>query len=259
MITLGSQSHRRILQTLVELFTNDVNILAYGVFGSLTRGDWDTYSDLDLDAVLADSSHARVSNHVKAMESVLLSHGIASLLIFEENKNEWVFILESLDRISIRFHTLEETSPNILDSFSILTGKLTIEDIARAASAMPKKQTDFELLQNKFLEHSIYIPVYLHRNELMNAFNMLTTLRNSLITIYCKSHGLSKSEKFDKHAPQELKDELAATFSQLEPESIKHSFAALLDIYMKSIEEISSGELHLTHEQKAILEKALSY
>lgn len=140
MITQGSTSHRRILQTFVELFTNDVNILAFAIFGSLTRDDWDAYPDLDLDAGVSDASNVSVSNHVEAMKSILLSHGIAPLLNFEENKNEWVFILESLDRISIRFHTLEETNPNIIDSLSILTGKLTVEDISSGELRLSNEQ-----------------------------------------------------------------------------------------------------------------------
>jgi len=257
MTPYGTVIHQKILACLVRVFGKDANIRAFGVFGSLVRGDWDEYSDLDLDAVVVDASRASADKHVAAMKAGLAETGFGCLLWFEERPNEWVIILDNLGRISIRFHTLEETSPNIIDSLVVLAGGLTSEDIAHAAA--PKKQTDFDLLHHKFLEHAIYVPIYLHRGELINACNMLSALRNALITIYCASHGMPKIEKFEKLAPAIVREQLQSTFALPEEAQITPAFTALLQLYKTSLDDFSAGHLQLSAEQETILDKVLTY
>jgi predicted nucleotidyltransferase len=50
----GTLQHCRMLQAILSYYENDPRILAVIVFGSLGRGNWDRYSDLDMDVVLAD-------------------------------------------------------------------------------------------------------------------------------------------------------------------------------------------------------------
>ena len=50
----GTPQHQRLLKTIVIHYANDPRILAIIVFGSLGRGNWDPYSDLDLDVIIAD-------------------------------------------------------------------------------------------------------------------------------------------------------------------------------------------------------------
>ena len=50
----GTLQHQRILDSITSYYENDPRILAITVFGSLGRGNWDCYSDLDLDVVVAD-------------------------------------------------------------------------------------------------------------------------------------------------------------------------------------------------------------
>lgn len=255
----GNVKHRKILEALVNLFRGEKNIKAFGAFGSLTRGDWDDYSDLDLDAIVDNDSTEKVATYLYKMIEVLNHVSLPSLIYFEEKRNEWVLILETLDRISIRFHTLENTSPNILDSFVIYTGKVTKDYLLDIALKTIKKGENFELLQNKFLEHAIYVPIYIHRQELFNAFNMLNVLRNTLITIYYKSHGLSKIEKFEKNATSELKENLLQTFSTLDKDEIRNAFRSIVQLYIVSINTISYGKLQLNKKQIDLLNKALKY
>ncbi|HVU59260.1 MAG TPA: nucleotidyltransferase domain-containing protein [Candidatus Saccharimonadales bacterium] len=259
MSILGNTVHQRILAVLTDALGAAANIRSFGIFGSIARGDWDDYSDLDLDAIVTDTAGITIRSHVAAIEQALRRQGMATLLRFEEGPNAWVFILESLDRLSIRFHSLDETSPNIIGSLVILAGKLSKDEIAHAAAGHPKQQPDALLMHTKFLEHAIYVPVYLHRGEVMNAYNMLTTLRNGFLMLYCVSHGLPKIEKFEKNAPEALKAALRPTYSSLDETAIRQSFTQLLRVYAESVETVSAAALHLTKEQKLILEKALAY
>ena len=49
----GTPQHQAILRAIVAHYENDPRILAVAVFGSLGRGNWDEYSDIDLDVVIA--------------------------------------------------------------------------------------------------------------------------------------------------------------------------------------------------------------
>lgn len=63
---------------------------AFIIFGSLVRGNWDKYSDLDLDVVLKDASEILVKQEVKNVIEKLKSTHIEILLYFEEFTNEFV-------------------------------------------------------------------------------------------------------------------------------------------------------------------------
>jgi len=51
----GTLQHQTILRSIVSYYKNDPRILAIAIFGSLGRGNWDCYSDLDLDVVIANA------------------------------------------------------------------------------------------------------------------------------------------------------------------------------------------------------------
>src|SRR6266542_3729398 len=52
----GTARHQALLRTIVEAYEHDERVLAVGVLGSLGRGTWDEWSDLDLDVVIADDA-----------------------------------------------------------------------------------------------------------------------------------------------------------------------------------------------------------
>jgi len=52
----GPSRHRALLQTIIEAYEQDERVvLAIGVLGSVARGTWDEWSDLDLDIVTTDA------------------------------------------------------------------------------------------------------------------------------------------------------------------------------------------------------------
>lgn len=61
----GTTIHKQILKILLDVFKRDKNVEAFIIFGSLVRGNWDKYSDLDLDVVLKDASEILVKQEVK--------------------------------------------------------------------------------------------------------------------------------------------------------------------------------------------------
>lgn len=254
----GNRTHKKILQLLVDLFQKDKNIEVFILFGSLVRGNWDDYSDLDLDAVVADDSKEIVQNEIKQMLEILSSSGFNILTAFEEFPNEQVIILDSLDRISIRFHMLKNTNSSILDTMQVLFGNLTKEDIQKSV-VKKEENVNIELLGNKFLELAIYVPISIKRNKLMNAIFFINKMRQTIIQIYNSSYGVDREFDFESKADINLVSGLKNTYGNCTKERITKTFNSLLDIYKDKIGEISDNKLSLSNDHLMILQKVRDY
>lgn len=254
----GNFFHQKILQILVDLYKNDHNVEALGVFGSVAMGNWDNYSDLDLDAVVKDDSKSAAGKLVEQMISAFKTGDENVLLNFEEGKGEWVIIFDSLDRLSIKFHLLSDTKPQIKESLVILYGKLDREKVI--SSVTEKLNTpNLEFLVNKFLEISIYVPIALHRKNLVNAQFFLNKMRQTLIEIYTVSHGIPRSFDFEAHANKDLVEEISQTYALLNENSVSKAHRKLLELFSQKLIIISGGRISTTPEQKIILEKVVNY
>jgi predicted nucleotidyltransferase len=47
----GTPRHQALLRAIVRAYEHDERVLAIGVFGSIARGSWDEWSDLDLEVI----------------------------------------------------------------------------------------------------------------------------------------------------------------------------------------------------------------
>ncbi len=254
----GNKTHQKILQLFVNLFQNDKNIQAFIIFGSLARGNWDDYSDLDLDAIVTDDKKEIVQNEIKQMLQLLSTTGFNILTFFEEFPNEQVIILESLDRISIRFHLLKDTNSSILDSMQILSGNLTKDEIMKS-TVKKENKVNLSLLNNKFLELAIYVPLSLKRNKPMNAIFFINKMRQILIQIHNYSHKVEREFDFESNADVHLISDLRTTYGNCTNNDVKKAFSSLLNIYEHKIEEISAGKLTLSDNWLKILSKVKDY
>lgn len=76
----GTAEHQRSLHLIVEYYTGDPRILAIGLFGSLARGNWDEFSDLDLDIVIEDDRQVDIEAELAGLCAYLGEKGDAALL-----------------------------------------------------------------------------------------------------------------------------------------------------------------------------------
>ena len=164
----GTLQHQRILRVITSCYENDPRILAIIVFGSLCRGTWDCYSDLDLDVVVADG----IRVDVKA-ELIHLGNALAAvdeqiaLLISDDDDADVVF--KSLMEMSIRYHPLADTSPNIVDSMLLLLGRIDLAAIETAGLA--NRKLDNEPLGRELdrcVRYALEVDGALHRGYLFN-------------------------------------------------------------------------------------------
>ncbi len=151
----GTERHQKLLRAIVSYYETDPRILALGIFGSLGRGNWDQYSDLDLDAVTKDGVIVDIEQELTALCDTLADIGERSSLIVPKHDDEGDVVLASLLEFSIRYHPLDTTSPNIVDSLHVLVGEISLETIKAAgiANGRPRNSESLSYLLDLFLRY----------------------------------------------------------------------------------------------------------
>ena len=117
----GTSAQQALLRRIIHAYARDERVLAVGVLGSLGRGTWDEWSDLDLDVVVADGV---------VLDAVTEAHALCELLCESEplvvpsRAGEVDVLLRSLEQFSIRYHTLGTTNAHIIDDLKIVGGRV---------------------------------------------------------------------------------------------------------------------------------------
>lgn len=254
----GTKNHQRILNLSLATFAKDKNILSIILFGSLGRGNWDKDSDIDLDIIVKDNSDKTVSAEIKEILDKFSKNHQKILLHFNEAPDEVTILFATLDRMSIRFHLINDTNWKILDSMKIIFGDLTKDDITRKLP--PEKvgvHPNLELLQNKFLELATYVPISLRREKLINAAFFLNKMRQLLIEIYTNARNIDRFLDFEKIADKSIIAALGPTYPILNKPSIIHSFHSLLTYYQNNLSSISAQKLSPTPNQIELINQII--
>jgi predicted nucleotidyltransferase len=131
----GTAQHQAVLRAIVERYADDPRILAVAVFGSLGRGDWHPASDIDLDVVVGDGVETTVAEELGRLGPVFESVGERSALLIRYGSDAGDLVFESLLQLSVRYHRLADTNPNIASGLRVLGGKIGQEEVAAAAEA----------------------------------------------------------------------------------------------------------------------------
>jgi predicted nucleotidyltransferase len=113
----GTSAQQALLRSIIDAYNGDQRVLAIGVLGSLGRGTWDEWSDLDLDVVVTDEAVLDAVSEAQALCGVLHE---SEVLVVPSRPGEVDVVLPSLDQFSIRFHTLGTTNAHIIDDLKIV-------------------------------------------------------------------------------------------------------------------------------------------
>jgi predicted nucleotidyltransferase len=250
----GTLQHQKILQSIVSFYENDARILAVLVFGSLGRGNWDRYSDLDMDVVVEDGASLDVAGEVTR-----LCHALATaderlaLLIPGDDDADVVF--ESLMEMSIRYHPLARTSPDIIDSMVLLSGR--IERSIIEAAGMANREPDHEPLGRELdrcVRYVLETDSALQRGYIWHAVELLHYLRRQMMILFTYSHGGHRSYQFfQKEADGYLQARLGGTLPQGDLRSARFCLAQSMDILMDDLDKLTDGRVKLTPEHRALL------
>jgi hypothetical protein len=144
---LGSDAHRALIEQVVAHYHDDARVRAVAVFGSVSTGRWHDLSDVDLDVVIADGV-----TMVPAVETAAMFGPRAVITVSRADSAD--VVLDSLEEVSIRWHTLAETSPNISASVRVVGGRLATTEVVAAGEAN-RVQPDEQYLLDTFVRDAV--------------------------------------------------------------------------------------------------------
>ncbi|HET9014885.1 MAG TPA: nucleotidyltransferase domain-containing protein [Thermomicrobiaceae bacterium] len=251
----GTPAHRALLRAFVDRYAGDPRVLAVAVFGSLGRGDWDAYSDLDLDVVLADGVSVDPLAEVATLDAAFAPAGERALLVIPDGDDAADVVLASLRGLSIRFHPLAATSPNIVDSLLVLGGPLDREAVAAAGLTNRAPRPDIPAWRlDRVVRWAMNVETALRRGNFWQAAYLMQRMRESLLVLFMLTHGGERPyHTFDAAAPAELDRRLEATLHGPGLDAARAAFGRLLDVIERDLGVLSAGRLALTPPQRAVL------
>ncbi|HEY7093469.1 MAG TPA: nucleotidyltransferase domain-containing protein [Ktedonobacterales bacterium] len=251
----GTPSHQAVLSVLTAHYADDPRVLAFSLFGSLARGDWDEYSDLDLDVVLRDDVMIDTRQEVERLGPVMESVGERIVLKIPRGQESVDLVLLPLLEISIRYHSLATTSPNIVESVIVLAGPLTTEQVRAAGLAnMEHDETPPVELLDACVRYALEADFSMRRGEPWLAIELLHRARNLLMELFAQTHGGARSaQTFDAQANSALQARFGATLPTFEAPSMWGAHQAMLDLLEQDIPALSNGQAQLSAGHQEIL------
>ncbi len=247
----GTPEHQRLLRGIADHYADDDRVLAVAVFGSLGRDTWDRYSDLDLDVVTADGMTLDVLEEVQHLCQAL---GQRPVIILPDGDDATDIVLASLMQLSIRYHPLQTTSPNIVESLVVLTGRLDHATIVAAGLANRRRPPpSIAALVDACVRLAVTTDAQLHRKQFWLAYLVLHEAREQLLRVFATSHGAQRPYHGFEAADQALKARLGTTLPEDSLLSLQQAFLCLLDILEHDLVTLSADQAHLTEAQRQVI------
>ena len=172
---LGSGAHRAIIDQVIEHYRDDARVLAVAVFGSVSTGGWHELSDVDLDIVTDERGVVRPGDEVAAV------FGDKAVIVLARADSADI-VLDSLEEVSIRWHPLSSTSPNICASVRVVHGELPDAEIIAAGEAN-RGRPDEQRLLDALVRDAIGAAKYLARGRRWEAVAAVERMRRSLLEL----------------------------------------------------------------------------
>ncbi len=175
VVSLRSDAHRTLIEQVVAHYRPDGRVRAVAVFGSVSTGTWHELSHVDLDVVTGDGVDVAPGREAEALfgpRAALVAAGADCADV----------VLDSLEEISIRWHPLAATSPNICTSVRVVYGRLTAAEIIAAGEAN-RAQPDEQRLLDSLVRDAIGAWKMLSRGHRWEAVAGVERMRRSLLTL----------------------------------------------------------------------------
>lgn len=252
----GTLQHQTVLQVIVSYYENDPRIRSVLLFGSLSRGNWDTLSDIDLDVIIADDVQLDVMAELGQLCESLRAVGETAVLIIPDDTDAGDVVFASLLQLSIRYHSLATTHPSIVADMRLLAGLLDYTTIAAAGRANQKldNQPARQLL-DRCLRYVVEIDKAIQRKNLWLAVELLHRVHNLLMEIFTKvREGERPYYYFQTHASTRLQTRLGGLLPQLAVASLEQALVQTFSILEDDLEEFSNGTLHLFDSDRELME-----
>ncbi len=255
----GTPQHQALLATIASYYADDPRILAVAVFGSLGRSTWDQYSDLDLDVVLADGVQTDVLEELRALCTSFAAINERALIIEPDGDDADAgdVVLASLTQLSVRYHALHTTKPQIADSLHVIVGQIDAQTIKAAAQANgPLPHDTWEERMDHAMRRVVGVDVALQRRQLWQALPALHLLQEQMLRLFALAHGgIRPYHTFQAMANEQTQALLGATVPAYSLQSVQVSFGRLLDLIEHDLDHFTLGKVQLTDAQRAVLQR----
>ena len=254
-IAFGNSSHQQMLEIITDFYEEDERVLAVLIFGSLSRGNWDQYSDLDLDIVMIDniSIDARIELQ-KLCAAIKQKQGLAAIIIADVEEGD--VVLENLVEFSIRYHILSDTKPAILDTMSLVSGTLSLDEIRASANYdYVSEKEDTAVIVNAYIRYTLELHNAIMRQRVWMAMEMLHRIRGLLMLLFAMSHDEIRTiHFFDANATPQMQEILSSLSAQPSLESLKAAFCKAVVVIENHLDAFDD-QYQLTTSQKQIMTK----
>jgi predicted nucleotidyltransferase len=254
--SLGNAEHQRLLRAMTAYIAGQPWTLAFLVFGSVGRGDWHEYSDLDLDVVVTDAARLDAAEEAARMCAAI---GERAALIAPRRSDSAEVVFDSLAQFSIRYHPLAATSPNILDSMRLLWGVISLDEIRAAGArnrAAPVRATDYAATLALAVRALLYAQIGLARGRLWGALQSLAEAHDDLLALYAETRDLPRPlPSFERDPDPTLRAALAPlAAASLDPAAIRAALLAACDLLESdTLPRLANGHVALTDSERHIL------
>jgi len=253
----GTEAHQAVLRVFVAAYANDPRIALVGLFGSLARGDWVNESDLDLDVVIHEGVSLDPVAEVWRLGPPCQAVGQTLALVIPDGDDAANAVFSTLLGLSVRFHLLEATHPNIVHSLLRLSGPLPLEAVVAAGMANRARRRPpppLGRLVDEYLRFAAEAAIALGRERLWLCAELLARMRALLITLYARTHGGERPlHTFDSDAPPALQSCLGAALPSLDSASMRAALLQLLNLAEHDLPAFTAGQLVLSPAQQAVL------
>jgi hypothetical protein len=167
---------------VVAHYAGDDRIRAVAVFGSVGAGTWHELSDVDFDVVTRDGARVDPGAEIAAL------FGPCAVIVLAGADAADV-VLGSREELSIRWHPLRTTSPNIGATVRVVTGDLSTADLV-AAGIANRDHPDEPRRLDAIVRDAIYAQKALARGRRWEAVAAVERIRRSLTDLRGRRDGL---------------------------------------------------------------------
>ena len=164
-------------------------------------------------------------------------------------------VFKSLMELSIRYHSLVNTSPNIIDSMLLLLGRIdrsTIEAAGVANQKLDDEPLGREL--DRCIRYALEVDNALHRGYLWSVIELLHHMRHSIMELFTYSHdGERPYQFFQKEADQKMQVRLGSTLPQYDLKTAPECLLQFMDILTNDLDQLTDGQVQLTKVHSELL------
>ena len=179
---LGSPAHQALIAHVVAHYGGDDRIRAVAVFGSVGAGSWHELSDVDFDVVTRDGARVDPGAEIAAL------FGPRAAIVLADADTADV-VLDSREELSVRWHPLRTTSPNIVATVRVVGGSLSTADVTAAGTANRGRPDEPRRL-DAIVRDAIYAQKALARGRDWDAVAAVERIRRSLTDLRGRRDGL---------------------------------------------------------------------